>query len=115
MDIGDRIKDLRNALKLTQKDLAEKVGITYIQIGRYEKKKAAPSSDVLQRIADALNTTADYLMNGTSDEIATGQIQNKELLNLFKSVDKLSTEDKNMVYTFLDALITKRKIQQVIL
>lgn len=85
--------------------------MTYIQIGRYETKKANPSSDVLQKIAQALNTTTDYLMNGSTDEMANSQLQDKELLNLFRSVEQLGNEDKQMIKTFLDALVTKRKVQ----
>ncbi len=48
MAVGDRIKQLRTAKNMTQSDLAEIVGLTYIQLGRYEKGKSYPSSDVLQ-------------------------------------------------------------------
>jgi predicted transcriptional regulator len=40
-NIGERIKEFRTTLKLTQSELAEKVGLTYIQIGRYETQKSA--------------------------------------------------------------------------
>lgn len=111
MHVGERIKELRTKAGLTQSDLAKLVEMTYIQIGRYETKKANPSSDVLQKIAQALNTTTDYLMNGSADEMASSQLQDKELLNLFKSVEQLGNDDKKMIKTFLDALVTKRKIQ----
>lgn len=111
MHVGERIKELRTKAGLTQSDLAKLVEMTYIQIGRYETKKANPSSDVLQKIAQALNTTTDYLMNGSADEMASAQLQDKELLNLFKSVEQLGNDDKKMIKTFLDALVTKRKIQ----
>ena len=111
MHVGERIKELRTKAGLTQSDLAKLVEMTYIQIGRYETKKANPSSDVLQKIAQALNTTTDYLMNGSTDEMANSQLQDKELLNLFKSVEQLGNDDKQMIKTFLDALVTKRKIQ----
>ena len=39
MSIGDRIKKLRTKLKMTQTDLANKVGLSYIQVGRYETQK----------------------------------------------------------------------------
>lgn len=113
MHVGERIKELRIKLGLTQSTLAEKVGLSYIQIGRYEGKKATPSSDVLQKLAMALNTTTDFLMNGSSDEAASAQLNDKELLNLFRSVEKLDSDDKNLVKTFLDALITKRQIQKL--
>jgi transcriptional regulator with XRE-family HTH domain len=53
------------AKKLTQTDLAKLVGLTYIQIGRYETGKSAPSADVLNKLAEALGNTNDYLMNGS--------------------------------------------------
>ena len=113
MHVGERIKELRNKAGLTQSDLAKMVNMNYMQIGRYETKKASPSSEVLQKIAESLNTTADYLMNGTTDQMASSLLKDKELLNLFKSVEQLSDEDKNMIKTFLDALVTKRKIQSL--
>jgi transcriptional regulator with XRE-family HTH domain len=111
--VGQRIKELRNKLELTQTDLAKKVGMTYVQIGRYEKRGAVPSSDVLKRLADALNTTTDYLMNGATNTVASEQLQDKELLNLFKAVENLGKEDKSMIKLFLDSLVTKRQIQQI--
>ena len=60
MTIGDRIRALRKEQKLTQANLAEKVNLTYIQIGRYEQQKSKPSGDVVRRLADALGTTADF-------------------------------------------------------
>ncbi|WP_202866516.1 helix-turn-helix domain-containing protein, partial [Flavobacterium cupreum] len=38
--ISERIKQLRTENNLTQSELAEKVGLTYVQIGRYEKGKS---------------------------------------------------------------------------
>ena len=112
MTIGERIRELRNEKKLTQSGLAQQVGLTYIQVGRYEKGKSKPSSDVLQKLADVLNTTTDYLMNGM-DEVVSAQLQDKELLSQFKAVEKLSPEDKYLVKTFIDAFITKREIQKL--
>lgn len=111
--VGQRIKELRNKLGFTQSDLAKTVGMTYVQIGRYEKRGAVPSSDVLKRLADALNTTTDYLMNGATDKVASEKLQDKELLNLFKAVENLGNEDKSMIKLFLDSLVTKRQIQQI--
>jgi transcriptional regulator with XRE-family HTH domain len=36
--VGKRIKELRTRAGLTQSGLADKVGLTYVQIGRYEKR-----------------------------------------------------------------------------
>lgn len=88
MGVGERIKELRTQKKLTQQALATLVGMTYIQIGRYETQKSNPSSEVLQRIAKALDTTSDFLMNGGNDEVVSAQLTDRELLNQFKEVEK---------------------------
>ncbi len=115
MSIGDRIKELRTKLKMTQTDLANRVGLSYIQVGRYETQKSKPSSEILQKLAAALETTTDYLMNGGSDEVVSAQLTDKELLSQFKEVEKLNKEDKYLIKTFIDAFITKRKVQNLAL
>ena len=113
MGISERIKELRTGKKLTLSDLAAEVGLTYVQIGRYETGKSSPSADVLQKLAAALDTTTDYLMNGSNDEVVSAQLTDKELLLQFREVEKLGKEDKHLIKTFIDAFITKRKIQKL--
>jgi transcriptional regulator with XRE-family HTH domain len=112
MSIGERIKELRVQKKMTQSDLAKEVGLTYVQVGRYETQKSFPSAEVVQKLAQALDTTTDYLMNGATDN-ATAQLADKELLRQFKEVEKLDAEDKHLIKTFLDAFITKRHLQKL--
>ena len=113
MNIGDRIKKIRTSKGYTQTELANIVGLTYIQIGRYENDKSNPSSDVLQKLAQALDTTTDYLMNGNTEQVEA-QLADKELLKQFKAVEKLKDEDKHLVKTFIDAFITKRQLQALL-
>ena len=113
MGVGERIKELRTLKKLTQSDLAKAVGLTYIQVGRYETQKSNPSSDVLQKLANALDTTTDFLMNGSQDEVVSAQLTDKELLKQFRAVEQLDAEDKHLVKTFIDAFLTKRQVQKL--
>ena len=115
MSISERIKELRTAKKLTQSELAQMVGLSYIQVGRYETGKSAPSADILNKLAEALGTTNDYLMNGSDNDIVAAQLTDKELLNQFKEVEKLNQEDKHLIKTFIDAFLTKRQIQKLAL
>jgi transcriptional regulator with XRE-family HTH domain len=110
--VSERIKNLRIQNNLTQTDLADKVGLSYVQIGRYEKGKSNPSSDVLQKLASVLNTSTDYLMNGKTEQVEA-QLTDKELIKQFQEVEKLEPNEKHLVKTFLDAFITKKKIQQL--
>lgn len=55
--------------------MAKLIKLTYIQIGRYVANKSNPSSDVLQRLAHALDTTTDFLMKGTEEEAVAAQLR----------------------------------------
>ncbi len=62
--IGERIKFCRNKKNISQEDLASKVNLTYVQIGRYENSKAVPPADKIGLIAKTLETTTDFLIIG---------------------------------------------------
>ena len=113
MNIGERIKELRTTKGFTQSQLADLVGLSYIQVGRYETQKSTPSSDVLQKLASALGTTTDFLMQGSHDDVVSAQLKDRELLEQFKQVEQLNEEDKHLVKTFIDAFLTKRQIQKL--
>jgi transcriptional regulator with XRE-family HTH domain len=98
---------------LSQTDLAKLVEIHCTQIGRYEKKGAQPSADILSKLANSLGVSSDFLTNGTSDDLAESSLTDKELLNQFKEVEKLNQEDKHLDKTFIDAFLTKRQIQKL--
>lgn len=67
----------------------------------------------LQKLATTLDTTTDFLMRGSSDEVVSAQLTDKDLLNQFKEVEKLNAEDKHLIKTFIDAFLTKRHIQNL--
>ncbi len=55
MTIAEKIKKLRKERKLTQMQLANKVGIGVASIQRYERNELQPNIDTLGKIADALD------------------------------------------------------------
>ncbi|QMU66638.1 MAG: helix-turn-helix domain-containing protein [Flavobacteriaceae bacterium] len=114
MNFHQRLKKLRTQKSLSKSDLANKIGVHYSQIGRYEDKGSMPSADVMTKLANSLEVTSDFLMNGNTDEFAENSLTDKELLNLFKTIEKLPREDKSVVKIFLDAFITKKQIQQIV-
>ena len=59
---GARIKELRQSLSISQKNLAEKVGIAQNTLAQYEKGTSKMSIDVLVNLATELDTTSDYLL-----------------------------------------------------
>lgn len=61
LSLGEKIKRRRKQLNMTLKDLA-KDRITPGQISLVESGRSNPSVDLLEYLADALNTNVEYLM-----------------------------------------------------
>ncbi|MDR1100785.1 MAG: helix-turn-helix domain-containing protein [Clostridiales bacterium] len=68
MQIGERIKAKRKELNLTQEDLASKLGVTFQAVSKWENDTSIPDISLLPKIAKALNTTYDYLLDGLEEE-----------------------------------------------
>ena len=63
----ERLKARREALGLSQTDLAHSVGITPQAVSAYENGVRRASGDVIAAIADALDCSADYLLGRTEN------------------------------------------------
>lgn len=79
MTIGERIKNRRIQLGLTQTELAHKMGITSkTTICKAETTDFNPTMDRVREFADALNVSPAYLMGWTTDTESSKPIQKKE-------------------------------------
>jgi len=112
MVLGGRILSLRKLAGLSQSELADKVGVSSAQIGRYETKGAQPPAEVLKKLADTLNTTVDYLISGDSSEKAKNTLRDSELLQYFKEVDNLADSDKNAIIRVISGYVRDCKTKQ---
>ena len=57
-----RLRQVRNARKWTQEELADRVGLSVRYIGPIERCKASPTVNVLGRLADACGVEAGELL-----------------------------------------------------
>ena len=68
-DLGERIAGLLEQLGITQRELANRIGITEVSMSRYIRGDRTPKGPVIANMATALNTTTDYLLGvGESNE-----------------------------------------------
>jgi transcriptional regulator with XRE-family HTH domain len=111
-NLGQRIQELRKQNKLSQIDLANKIKVSKSQLIRYENKGIQPPADVLNKIAELLNTTVDYLINGNSDEKAKATLKNTELLQRFKEIDGLPEKEQNILMHVINAYLRDFKTKQ---
>lgn len=61
MGIGKRIKEARNALGMTQEELAKLLGVTKGAVANYENETSHPKEPVMYKMFDALQVDANYL------------------------------------------------------
>lgn len=64
MTFGERIRQQRQALNVTQQGLAEAVGVTPQHISGIEQDRFTPSLALLLKLAEELGVTTDYLLSG---------------------------------------------------
>lgn len=64
----ERLSLLLQKNKMTQKELAEIIGVTTATLCRYVSGERQPKSDTVANIATALHTTSDYLLGRESDD-----------------------------------------------
>ena len=61
MDIGNKIKLLRQKIGATQEQLGEKIGVSAQSISKWEKGDSLPDIEVLYNICNLYGVTLDYL------------------------------------------------------
>ena len=67
MNIGNKIKNLRNKRNLTQKQLATKLNISASTIGMYEQNRREPDNKTLVKLSQFFYVSTDYLLNLTDN------------------------------------------------
>jgi transcriptional regulator with XRE-family HTH domain len=109
---GGRIKELRKAHGWTQKQLASQLEIRFQLLNKYEGGQHSPPAETLVKLADALNTTIDYLLTG-NPEMELPKVNNT-LFRKFQAMERFSQDDKQTVITIIDAMIAKHNVEHAI-
>lgn len=66
MQLGIKIKKMREAMRLTQQELGQRIGVDKSLVSFWEKGERTPSLDLLIKIASVFHTTTDYLLGLSS-------------------------------------------------
>lgn len=74
--LAERIKQLRNKAKESQKDIGDLVSLTSQAIGKWERGEAEPSAETLRVLAKHWGVTTDYLLGYTDNDKASGEKRN---------------------------------------
>ncbi len=103
--IGDFISTLRKNRNLTQKDLADQLGITDKAVSKWERGAGYPDIGMLRPLADILGTTVNELLDGEASE-RLEQTHTNDLVNALEYAGKVITMKENRLGKILAAIIT---------
>lgn len=97
--VGNQIKKQRKLKKLTQEQLAEKVGLSRNYISFLERGIKAPRLETLINIANALGVSANTLL------IDVLEYDDKlQSIHISKEIECLSSKDKEIIYGVINVL-----------
>ena len=94
----EKLKARRKELKLTQKEIADQLGISYQAYSAWERGVKEPSKEKVKRLEQIL-------------EVPKGYFTEIEIVRLYNT---LSNKGKNQVVEYARDLVQKEKTQQVI-
>ena len=100
MTLGERIKSARRECGMTQKDLADKTGMTYQQISQYERNERQPKVETLIRISNALNKSLESFVN-YEEMFAANAIQKSHVV--------VPTEMLDDILDIMDVFVSVKK------
>lgn len=104
MKIGRKITELRKQKKWSQTDLANKVNVSRVIIGRYERDEATPSIDIAKKIADAFGISLDNLVGeGINTHF------DKKTVQRINELISLAPEKKSVLFDLIDTYIRDAK------
>lgn len=64
VNLGDRIREARKASGMTQKQLADKIGVSNTSISNWEKGLSNPDPDTIQHLCWALGVEPNFFFQG---------------------------------------------------
>ena len=103
-----RLKELRLANGLTQKDLANAIEVGRTTISEYESGKIVPKQEGLLKIANHFNVSVDYL-TGVSNDPATRKENASDLDALLNTVHYILLDEYSTPVTYNDELLSEKQ------
>lgn len=113
--MGNRIRELRRARKMTMKQLGEELGVAESTISQYETGKRQPDNEMLLRLGELFDVTVGYLLGAETEKAPTRvgerEISDAELkFALWGDVTDITDDDLDDVRRYA-AFIKERKKQ----
>ena len=104
--VGKRLARLRKERGLTQIELAERLGVIQSVLSRYERGVFRLNAELIVKLTQILNVTADEILNIEPVKESTG-VHSRRLLRRIRQIDSLPKRDQQALMRTIDAFLAK--------
>ncbi|AUD65610.1 hypothetical protein BK011_07850 [Tenericutes bacterium MZ-XQ] len=128
--VGQYIKSRRTELQLTQKQLADRLNISFQAVSKWETGSTLPDTSLLLKLSDVLEVTVDHILTPGGDILRTKEVINiANIYEAFRCIKKigLALGQNNQIYknmmnglnkdgeiNFLEALDNPEKMEVIV-
>lgn len=102
--LGERIARLRKERSITQQELAERIGTIQVLISDYERDRLRVTAEMVVRIAEALDITADELL-GMKKPKLNGSKPSRKILRRLEKIDELRPQQQATLLRTVDTFL----------
>jgi transcriptional regulator with XRE-family HTH domain len=110
MHIGENIKTVREAKRLSQKQVALSINMDPSQYSKIEKGKTDPSVSTLEKIAVALQISLADLFQ-SEDIFKDINSADKTLIEKLRLIEQLDDQEKASIFNIIDGLFAKKRLK----
>ena len=113
MKVAERIKQIRKAKSLSQKEVTAAINMGTAQYSRIENGRTDPSISTLEKIAQALGVTLAELFadGGQPTEVNS---TDRTLMEKVKLMEALEEKERHTLFTMLDAFVSKKRLKDAL-
>lgn len=113
MGIGEKIRKVREAKKLSQKEVALALDMDQSQYSKIEKDKNDPTTSTLEKICNALKIEVAELF--VSDEVFKEvDSLDKSLVEKVHLLEQLDEKEQQSIFQLIDSLIIKKRLKDTL-
>lgn len=109
-EFGVRLTQFRERRKLSITQLANLIGVDYMQISRYEKGRGLPSLESAVKLAKVLQVTLDELATGIGPA-EPPVFSNERLLERMRALDQIPPDRQDVALRVLETVIAGHELQ----
>jgi len=113
VSLPEKIKTLRKKKGWSQAEFGRYLGIHGGHISRLETGMFNPSVDLLKKIADVFQVSADYLLS-EHDEMSEVRLEDQIFAEKIQLLNTLEGKDKEVVMHIIDTILTKKKMVELL-